>query len=225
MNQQQLAQLKQIAQRNYGADVGQVAIEIDDLKEADVNLQPEGIWVRSWVLLDNDTLRDGGLAPESVVQGDGVTATADDEAYMQRLGIVDGGVRARTIMERAVIRQAAKDLLAAGFQLRVWNGGAYECQRTDNLATIMASIGACDEESLVVYQEPMPRHLAPPGPLTEGWTCFGTILLVYGNEGWSVIADNSGNVEQYLAGATALSQRLQDLADGEAIGDLPTPQG
>jgi hypothetical protein len=106
-------------------------------------------------------------------------------------------IRQRIIMERAVIRRAAQDLIAAGNWLRVFYGHdeGFGCARTDNVLTVMQAIGACDEEYLFVYPNSSDRRIA-----------FAE--LVYGNDGWDVIADYAGRAEPLLDGSTILANEL-----------------
>lgn len=111
-------------------------------------------------------------------------------------------IRQRIIIERAVVRRAVSDLLAKGYALRVNYGGdeGYGCERTTDLATIMCAIQACDEELLNVYA-PIPE---------AGWRMVSTIYLVYGNDGWDVIADHGMSIADDLAGASELADAIAD---------------
>jgi hypothetical protein len=117
-------------------------------------------------------------------------------------------IRHRMLLERAVIRRAAEDLIAAGFHLRVFYGNEngdssdYGGVHTQDLRNVMSQIQACDEEWLNVYK-PNPNK---PDKLM----LVGQIALVYGNDGWDVISDNHTNLEPYLKGATELADQLAD---------------
>jgi hypothetical protein len=107
-------------------------------------------------------------------------------------------IRNRIIMERAVIRRAVTDLIAAGFTVRVYYGeGDYGCERTNDVNTVMAAIGACDEEWLNVRRE---REGERPQ--------VATIYLVYGNDGYDVMADYHLSIEEHLKGANELSDQI-----------------
>lgn len=137
--------------------------------------------------------------------------TADDLAHLEsdtakklwpHLQNPADPIRRRIIMERAVIRRACTDMLAAGLQLRVYDGEEWATEWTDSLDAVMASICACDEEWIHVRQ---PFH-TEPGKFHR----LGSIYLVYGNAGWEVIADNAVALEPHLAGATAFADQLAD---------------
>jgi hypothetical protein len=130
--------------------------------------------------------------------------TPDDLAYFAKPYPVSDEVRKRIIMERAIIRTAAQSLIAAGFRLRVWDGGDWGCELTDSLDTIMGAIMATDEESIRVYRL----------GVTEKWIIHGALVLVYGNDGYDVIADNSVNIEEHLKAASELADSLEADACG-----------
>jgi hypothetical protein len=135
--------------------------------------------------------------------------TADDIAHLERptgkfpahqhLLDPNNEIRQRIIMERAVVRKAISDIIAAGNWVRVFYGPeeGYGCDRTDNLDVAMEAIMACDEESVIVFPNSSDKRI-------------GFLFLVYGNEGWSVIADNSTKLEGVLQGATDFADELAD---------------
>lgn len=133
----------------------------------------------------------------------------DDQHYFeQRARIVDVKIRRRILLERAVVRRAVQDILAVAtsgesgkepsFSITVHDGESVALPRTRELSAIMAEIGACDEEFLIVRR--MDDQLV------------GRIMLVYGNDGWDVICDHSDTplMRELMVGADALSQRLGD---------------
>lgn len=72
-----------------------------------------------------------------------------------------------------------RDLLAAGYEVAVHNGGkTYEVDFTTNYTAIAAGLFHCDEEHLCtrkIDQYPVPTQ--------------SFIYLVYGNSGWDVVCD------------------------------------
>lgn len=111
-------------------------------------------------------------------------------------------IRQRIIMERAVIRRAITDILAAGNWVRVFYGDSeYGCDKTDNLDIAMRAIGACDDEHLLVFRNSSDRT-------------WSSVWFVYGNAGYEVIADNGERVEPLLAGANAFADELADATCG-----------
>jgi hypothetical protein len=106
-------------------------------------------------------------------------------------------IRQRIIMERAVIRRACTDMLAEGLELRVHDGEAWATLWTSNLDAIMAAIQAVDEEHIHVRE-------------SADRARRGSIFLVYGNEGYTVIANHSANLEVALLGASRYADELGD---------------
>lgn len=126
---------------------------------------------------------------------------ADDAAYFNAYSErLDPAIRFRILIERAVIRQAVKDLIATGLVISVWDGEDYPIKKSNDVAAVMAEIGACDEEKLFVRE------------VKEGgrFPLIGTILLVYGNDGWDVMADNSLTLERDLQPAGILANAICD---------------
>jgi len=113
-------------------------------------------------------------------------------------------IRLRILIERAIIRRAVEDIIAAGYLVSVYYGDdEYGIRRSANRDAIMAEVGACDEEWLNVMRA--------DDTAKSGYRLVGTIALVYGNDGWDVIADYHTNLEQLLTGANDLGTALGDL--------------
>lgn len=122
--------------------------------------------------------------------------TPDDLAWLAK-NKIDDEVKQRILMERAVIRKACDDLIAAGYWLRLDDGqGWITPSWTQQSDEIMADLLTCDVELLRVT-------LSPP-------FINGSLTLIYGNDGWDVMADYSASLEPHLAGANALADQLCD---------------
>lgn len=110
----------------------------------------------------------------------------------------------RILMERAVIRKAVTDIFATQHEgeplyLR-YHDGDHEGEPLTDVLSVMQQIHACDEEYLrVCYDDQSGRRM------------FGTVYLVFGNDGWDVICDYTLSLEELLAGANALAGELGDL--------------
>lgn len=123
----------------------------------------------------------------------------DDQDFFAANRVKDAATRERILIERAVLRRAVTDLIAAGFVLSVFDGEAMPVNNTTEVRDVMANLGACDEESILVRKRGIGNRP----------TAFsGSLLLVYGNEGWDVICDNSVSLEIFLTGATELAGAL-----------------
>ena len=124
-----------------------------------------------------------------------LTPTTDDVTYFAE-NKVSVEVHARILIERAIVRKAVTDLIAAGAQVALHDGEDWAVKKTTNVGEIMAGIMSVDEESLWVYG---------PAPARSR-----VIELVYGNDGWDVISDHSGSLTELLAGASKLADELEE---------------
>lgn len=124
-------------------------------------------------------------------------AEADDAIYFAQsyLSDITTEIRLRMLIERAVIRRAVTDAIAAGRTVSVDDGEEITVKRSTDLAEIMGAIMSTDEGRLLIH--------ADKG--TAG------IYLVHGNDGYDVIADYSTSLEPILAGSNALADALCDL--------------
>lgn len=134
-----------------------------------------------------------------------LTPTEDDQAFFAAheatsRRALDPAIKARIIIERAVVRHAATALVASGLQLRLHDGETWATALTTNVADIMGELGACDEESLYAW-EPSTE----PG---KDGRYAGKLFLVYGNDGWDVIADHSVALEGVLQPTYAYAESL-----------------
>lgn len=138
---------------------------------------------------------------------EGTYGLADDQRFFDRATYIEcRNVIRRTLMERQIVRSAATALLAAGYRLRVHDGVEFSCKLTDQLDPIMDAIMATDSDALVVYRL---QKLDDQG---ERWTRFGGLSLIYGNDGWDVIADQTYAV---------FDEVLQDTNDfAEAVAEV-----
>lgn len=131
----------------------------------------------------------------------------DDSVHFEQFHWVkDEKIRQRILVERAIIRRAVRDILAAedgAYCISVNDGEAWPVKRSRDLDTIMANIGQCDEESIRIR-----RVDSPAGTVSSG-----NLYFVYGNDGWDVIADHTDSplVHELLTGANELADELGNL--------------
>ncbi|MCF3643316.1 hypothetical protein LXM94_25515 [Rhizobium sp. TRM95111] len=114
-------------------------------------------------------------------------------------------IEARQRIERRIAKAAIGGLLDAGFFLSVYDGEEFALRRSRDAKAIAAVMGATDEESLLAYR---------PNPATDAaprWQRVGSVLFVYGNDGWDVIADYSTSLEPHLQRADELADQLERL--------------
>lgn len=138
----------------------------------------------------------------------GTYVLADDAKFFaDSHWITDKSVITRSLLERAVIRCAVKALLAQvadngsglgpAYTISVYDGESTVISKSRDEAQIMGSIMATDKDVLRVYR---------------GDAKVGYIHLVYGNDGWDVMADFSMSLSEVLESAC-------DFAD--ACGEVP----
>lgn len=132
----------------------------------------------------------------------------DDSVHFEQHHYVkDEAIRQRILIERAIIRRAVRDILATqaeggpAFCLSVFDGEATTVKCSRSVDEIMGAIGTTDEDELIV------RRIVQDAATKY----HGVINLVYGNDGWDVIADCSVTVSALLDGADALASDLGEL--------------
>jgi hypothetical protein len=111
--------------------------------------------------------------------------------------IADPDVRARIRIERKIVLRLIETLLAAGYELAVYDGEEYHPWTTSQ-SDVLRDIMNTDEDVLRVRK---------PG---EAWSAF--VLLVYGNDGWDVICDYNTSLEDVLAPVNAYADSLGEGA-------------
>lgn len=154
--------------------------------------------------IDTDALESGICPPTGALgspatQGLPLTPTPDDLALFSRCKI-DPSVQQRIIIERAIIRRAVTDLLAAGYEVEVFDGEETALPRCTDLDTIMAAIMSTDMDIMRVWRRPD----VADAPMYR----FGGIQLIYGNDGHDVIADYATNLDDALKGASEMAEAI-----------------
>lgn len=104
-------------------------------------------------------------------------------------------VTKRQKIERAIAGRAVTALLDAGYHIAVAMGDERPEKTTRSKKTIMAQLGECDEDRILVYK---PDNLPPDNATGREHPANGWIFLVYGNSGWDVICDYTNNLEAVL---------------------------
>lgn len=111
--------------------------------------------------------------------------------YLKDIG--DTGVRYRVATERKIVMALIDHALAEGYELAIDDGDVRPFWTTDR-RTLIDNIMETDEDYLRFRKD---------GKIA-GW-----VFLVYGNEGWDVICDNTTNLEEFLAPITKLAEGLE----------------
>lgn len=107
-------------------------------------------------------------------------------------------VAERREIEKKIVTKLIEDAIAAGYTVGVHNGYRVVIKESTDRAAILEEMFSVDSEHLLFYNKDGKR--------------IGSVFLVYGNDGWDVIADNSANdaTEAIIAGATSLANSLSE---------------
>lgn len=101
----------------------------------------------------------------------------------------------RIAIEKRIAKKVVQDLLAQGYKITVYDGESCPISRSCNQKDILDAMFSVDEEYLFAYAQDEKKRT-------------GSILFIYGNDGWDVIADYSISLEEALAGANALADKI-----------------
>jgi hypothetical protein len=102
----------------------------------------------------------------------------------------------RREMEIAIVTKLVNTAIHLGYDVSVYDGEAWPIKHSTFALNVLAEMFATDEQSLHFHSGK--RHI-------------GVVDLVYGNEGWTVIADNTESAEMtaILAPAEELARQLE----------------
>lgn len=105
----------------------------------------------------------------------------------------------RLRIERRIARQAIEDLLAAGYQVAVFDGEEIALEASTDVQAIMAAMFGTEEDYLLAMSPDEGGKMQ-----RAGWVRF-----IYGNEGWDVIQDYTTNLETVLTATNAIADQLE----------------
>ena len=112
---------------------------------------------------------------------------------------MDDKIAKRQEMERQIVRKVIDDTLATGrYTLSVFDGEEETVKDSGDAERIFEAMFSTDEDRLLFLK----------GGKQVGWVCF-----IYGNDGWDVIADYTGNLEMVLDGAILMGVELEEKAN------------
>jgi len=100
----------------------------------------------------------------------------------------------RQEMERAIAGRFAQTVIDAGLTISVDNGEYISLRKSSDVDAVIKDLMACDMDWLHVH---------------DGEKRIGTLLLVYGNDGYDVICDYSVSLEAYVKDADRLAEELE----------------
>ena len=104
-------------------------------------------------------------------------------------------IKLRQELERRIIRAIVKEALAVGITVSVYDGEEWTVKNSEKLSDIMKAVMTTDEDTLRFNRCSGER--------------IGDVLLVYGNDGWDVIADHTESIamNNILAPGNAIANR------------------
>ena len=107
-------------------------------------------------------------------------------------------IQAREQTERRIVRSLCTELMAQGCTVSLYYGeGDYGVERATKPEHVVKQMHACDMEWLHIYTPDSKR--------------LGSVALVYGNDGYDVIADHSVSLYPFMPVTQAL---INELAGG-----------
>jgi len=104
-------------------------------------------------------------------------------------------IKTRQNIERRIAKASAQGLIDAGYSVSVFDGEEVAQAPTKDINKIMAALFSTDEDWLFAH---------------DGDRRVGYVMLVYGNDGWDVMADYNTNLETALAAANELADKLEE---------------
>lgn len=107
----------------------------------------------------------------------------------------------RRTVEVLICRRMAESLIGQGYVLSVWDGEEYAVKHSADVEAVMQNLLACDEEIVRVSLR---------DTVTGATKSQGTVTLVYGNDGWDLIADHAVGLTEALADVTAYAASLEE---------------
>lgn len=104
----------------------------------------------------------------------------------------------RPLVERAIVRRIVLDALDLGALISVHDGEEWALRKSNDMEQIMDEIMSTDMDTLVFHSAGM---------------VVGNVTLIYGNDGYDVIADHSSNpdMEELLEGAEKMADKIGDF--------------
>lgn len=102
--------------------------------------------------------------------------------------------------EKRIVTELVRELLNHGFYLSTDNGEDDMCPVSNREKSVLDGLFQCDEEFIRVLRK-----------YDDGaFKLAGTILLVYGNDGWDVIADYHTSLEPFMKSTQELAESIME---------------
>ncbi|HCN5947580.1 TPA: hypothetical protein N6Z09_004296 [Escherichia coli] len=109
-------------------------------------------------------------------------------------------VTTRQSIEHRIVEKAARCLIAAGYSVEVFDGEETAQAATTDMKLIKAALYSTDEDYLMAFDTTGKR--------------IGWVRMIYGNDGWDVMADYTTNLEDVLTDANKLADKLEEQHGG-----------
>ncbi len=106
-------------------------------------------------------------------------------------------VEQRRDIEKKIITRTLDTLIKAGYEISVFNGEEIVISRSINPEAILDRMFSVDDEQILLYK--------PDERKRQGWVQF-----IYGNDGWDVIADHSGHLDEVLKPVSEYANEFSD---------------
>ena len=112
----------------------------------------------------------------------------------------------RMLVERAIVRHLVDEILGKGYRIAVTNGDD-EYPPTSDRDTLLDDLYVADEERIYIVDSSNNTNL--------GW-----IYLVYGNDGYDVIANHTVDISPIINTTNNLCMALDDTNPTATLDDL-----
>lgn len=113
---------------------------------------------------------------------------------LQHLATCHSSVRLRRLVELAIVRKVATDLIADGYLITVDDGDDEPVRNSKDLDAIIDAAFAVDEAYLRVRKPGMPVR--------------SFVRLIYGNTGWDVVSDYGTDLEEVLKPSSEYADQM-----------------
>ena len=103
----------------------------------------------------------------------------------------------RINVEKAITTVLVTDLLRVGYSLSVYDGGETTVRQSLVAKEVLDALMTTDEDTITVFKD---------------GAFQGAVQLIYGNDGYDVIADYSVSLEADLAHVSDFSENLAEIS-------------
>ena len=125
--------------------------------------------------------------------------------------------------ENAIVKTLLRELASHGFAMRIYEGEDWAGPTTANPDTAFEMTHSTDQDTVYLYvrenaldgmnQELKDFYAAKKAKEpNEKSFAYGSVLLVYGNDGYDVIADNTTSIEPFIEKTSALADAIEEGA-------------